>query len=197
MTSRWISKVLLSSFTNNMPENTSPLEQIKAEEIIKQRIFIIRGRKVMIDNDLAELYGVKTKRFNEQVKRNSERFPKDFMFQLTQGEYENLRSQFATGSQKHRDRRFLPYAFTEHGVAMLSAVLNSEQAVQMSIFIVRAFIKMRESLETYKDLAIKIGEIEVTQIQDHAILKTVHNVVKQLLEPPIKHKEQVGFRTND
>lgn len=181
-----------------MTENSLYLEQIKTEEIIKQRIFTIRGRKVMMDNDLAELYGVATKVFNQAIKRNLERFPGDFMFKLTQDEYEELnRSQFVTGSQKHRDPRFLPYAFTEHGVAMLSAVLNSEQAVQMSIFIVRAFIKMRESLESYKDLALKIGEIEVMQVQDHAVLKSVHNVVKQLLNPPLKPKEKVGFRTND
>ena len=164
-----------------------------AEGMIKQRIFIIRGHKVMIDNDLAELYGVKTKRFNEQVKRNLERFPSDFMFQITQNEYDDMRSQIATSSSDHGGRRYLPYVFTEHGVAMLSAVLNSEQAIQMSIFIVRAFIKMRESLETYKDLALKIGEIEINQIHDHATLKNVHNAVKHLLEPPIKPKEKMGF----
>ncbi|MES3031192.1 MAG: ORF6N domain-containing protein [Patescibacteria group bacterium] len=166
----------------------------RADEIIKQRIFIIRGHKVMIDVDLAELYGVATKVFNQAIKRNQERFPGDFMFRLSQEEYDELnRSQIVTGSQKHRDPRFTPYAFTEHGVAMLSAVLKSEQAVQMSIFIVRAFIKMRESLESYKDLALKIGEIEVTQIHDHATLRNVHDVVKHLLSKPTPFQKKPGF----
>ena len=169
-----------------------------AEEVIKQRIFIIRGHKVMIDADLAELYGVATKVFNQAIKRNLERFPGDFMFKLTLDEYDELdRSQFVTGYQKHRDPRFLPYAFTEHGVAMLSAVLNSEKAIQMSIFIVRAFIKMRENLDNYKDLAVKIGEIEVNQIHNHHMLKNVHDVVKHLLEAPSKPKEKVGFNVNE
>lgn len=169
------------------------VEVDKAEEIIKQRIFIIRGHKVMLDNDLAEIYGVSTKRFNEQVKRNKERFPEDFMFQLTNEESENLRSQFATSSLNYGGRRYLPYAFTEHGVSMLSSVLNSKKAIQMNIFIIRAFIKMREYLDNYKDLAIKIGEIEVNQIHDHAMLKNVHDVVKHLLEPSEKPKGRMGF----
>jgi hypothetical protein len=165
----------------------------KTEEIIKQKIFIIRGYKVMIDADLAELYGVATKRFNEQVKRNTERFPEDFMFKLNDDEYENLRSQFATTSLDHGGRRYLPYVFTEHGVAMLSSVLNSQKAIQMNIFIIRAFIKMRESLDNYKDLAIKIGEIEITQIADHDLLKRINEVVRQLLEKPIKKINKIGF----
>ena len=166
----------------------------EADEIIKQRIFIIRGHKVMIDSDLAELYGVKTKRFNEQVKRNINRFPGDFMFQLTKDEKDEVVAN-CDHLQKLKFSPNLPYAFTEHGVAMLSAVLSSNQAIQMSIFIVRAFIKMRESLETYNDLALKIGEIEVTQIHAHAMLKNVHNAVKHLLESPLKTKEKIGFRT--
>ncbi|MDQ5893125.1 MAG: hypothetical protein QG640_136 [Patescibacteria group bacterium] len=166
----------------------------ESEEIIKQRIFIIRGCKVMIDFDLAELYGVATKVFNQAVKRNSERFPADFMFQLSVKEKEEVVT-ICDHLQKLKFSPNLPYAFTEHGVAMLSSVLKSRQAVHMSIFIVRAFIKMRESLETYKDLALKIGEIEVAQIHDHAMLKNVHNAVKHLLEPPLKTKEKIGFRT--
>ncbi len=180
--------------------------KIEAEEIIRQRIFIIRNKKVMLDIDLAKLYQVPTKRLNEQVKRNINRFPEDFMFQLTEEEVDYLRlklqhkkgevlnwSQFATSSQKHRGVSYLPFAFTEHGATMLSSVLKSNQAVQMSIFIVRAFIKMRESLETYKDLALKIGEIEVKQIEDHAMLKNVHAAVKHLLEKPPKPKGKMGF----
>lgn len=170
----------------------------KAEEIIKKRIYIIRGHKVMLDNDLAELYGVVTKVFNQAIKRNISRFPTDFMFKLNQTEYEELnRSQIVTGYQKHRDPRFLPYVFTEHGVAMLSSVLNSERAIQMNIFIIRAFIKMRENLDNYKDLAIKIGEIEINQIHDHGMLGNVHNVVKHLLEPSNSSKEKTGFNIKE
>jgi hypothetical protein len=180
--------------------------QLNTEEVIKQHIFIIRGKKVMLDIDLAKIYQVPTKRLNEQVKRNSKRFPVDFMFQLTQEEIENLElirtqnnqdqkwSQFATTSQRYRSVLYLPYAFTEHGVAMLSSVLKSEQAVQMNLFIIRTFIKMRESLEHYKDLAIKVGEIEVKQIQDHAMLKNVHSVVKHLIEKPAGPKKKFGFQ---
>ncbi len=142
------------------------------------------------------MYGVSTGRFNEQVRRNIERFPSDFTFQLNEEEYESLRSQIAISKIGRGGSRYLPYAFTEHGVVMLSSVLNSKQAILMSIFIVRAFIKMRESLDNYKDLAIKIGQIEVGQIRDHAMLKNVHEVVKHLLEPQIKPKNKIGFNKN-
>lgn len=148
----------------------------------------------MIDVDLSELYGVTTKRLNEQVKRNPKRFPGDFMFQHTEVEKEEVVAN-CDHLIKLKFSHTLPYAFTEHGVAMLSSVLNSELAVQMSIFIVRAFIKMRESLETNKDLAIKIGEIEIRQIHDHAMLQNVHSIVKQMIEFPLKPKGKVGFET--
>ena len=117
------------------------------EELIERRIYLIRGQKVMLDSDLAGLYQVQTKKLNQAVKRNLDRFPGDFMFRLTAEETTALnRSQSVTGSQKHRDPRLLPYAFTEHGVAMLSSVLNSRRAVQMNIFIIRVFMKLREVL---------------------------------------------------
>ena len=115
--------------------------------MIERRIYFIRGQKVMLDSDLADLYQVLTKNLNLAVRRNIGRFPEDFMFQLTPEEYENLRLQFATSNVGRGGRRYLPYAFTEHGVAMLSSVLNSERAVQMNILIIRAFVKMREILE--------------------------------------------------
>src|SRR5438046_1820586 len=128
-------------------------------ELIERRIYILRGQKVMIDTDLAELYRVPTFRLNEAVKRNSARFPEDFMFRLTKEESESLTSQNAMS--KHRGgRRSLPYAFTEHGVVMLSAVLNSERAEQMNILIVRAFVKLREMLASHKDLARKMEDLE-------------------------------------
>lgn len=127
-------------------------------EIIERRIYLVRGQKVILDSDLADLYQVRTKRLNEAVKRNSTRFPADFMFQLTKEENDflkaaNLRSQIATSN--YGGRRYRPYVFTELGVAMLSSVLNSERAVQMNIIVMRAFVKLRELMATHKDLARK------------------------------------------
>ena len=140
------------------------------EELIERRIYLIRGQKVMLDSDLAGLYQVQTKKLNQAVKRNLDRFPGDFMFRLTAEETTALnRSQSVTGSQKHRDPRLLPYAFTEHGVAMLSSVLNSRRAVQMNIFIIRVFMKLREVLATHKDLARKIEQLDAKQ-KDHTMM---------------------------
>ncbi len=181
-----------------MRENDLELKVKEAEDIIHRKIHIIRGHKVMLDYDLAELYGVVTKVFNQVIKRNLERFPNDFMFKLSQDEFDAVnRSQIVTGSQKHRDPRFLPNAFTEHGVAMLSAVLNSKQAIRMSIFIVRAFIKMRESLDNYKDLEIKIGKIELKQKKDSDALYEVYSIVKQITEAPIKPSGKIGFNKGE
>lgn len=126
-------------------------------ELIERKIYLIRGHKVMLDSDLADLYEVLTKNLNLAVRRNRERFPEDFMFQLTKEEAESLRLQFATSKTGRGGRRTLPYAFTEHGVAMLSSVLKSQRAVQMNILVVRAFIKLREVLASHKDLARKIA----------------------------------------
>ena len=116
------------------------------QEVVERKVYLIRGQKVMLDSDLATLYGVPTKRLNEQVKRNRKRFPADFMFQLTAQETETLRSQFATSKDKRGGRRTRPYVFTEQGVAMLSSVLNSERAIQVNIAIMRAFVRLREIL---------------------------------------------------
>jgi phage regulator Rha-like protein len=125
---------------------------------VESRIFVLRGQKVILDNDLAELYGVPVKRLNEQIKRNRERFPQDFMFQLSAEEQQSLRSQNATS--KRGGRRYLPYAFTEHGAIMAATVLNSERAVEMSVFVVRAFVRLREMLSTNQQLSGKIDELE-------------------------------------
>jgi predicted amino acid-binding ACT domain protein len=138
------------------------------ETEIHSLIITIRGQKVILDADLARIYGVETKRLNEAVKRNSDRFPEDFVFQLSREEVEILKSQFAasnrsqiaTGSQKHRDPRYLPYGFTEHGAIMAANVLNSPQAVQMSVFVVRAFVKMRSMLADTKELGRRLAELE-------------------------------------
>lgn len=166
-------------------------------ELIARRIYRIRGEKVMLDSDLAELYQVPTKRLNEAVKRNLDRFPGDFMFQLSNEELENWRSQFATSNPAAKmGLRRPPYAFTEHGVAMLSSVLNSKRAVQMNILIIRAFVQIRELLATNKDLAARVEKLEAGQ-KEHAsiigILAEEIDELKLLPEPP---KRRIGYKTD-
>ena len=166
-------------------------------EVIAQKIFVIRGQKVMLDKDLAGLYNVSTKRLNEQVKRNIKRFPADFMFQLSEDEFSmlsSLRSHSATS--KRGGRRYLPYAFTEQGVAMLSSVLNSERAIQVNIAIMRTFTKLREIMATHKDLKQKIEEMEKKYDGKFQI---VFAVIKELLDKfkePEKPKGKIGFNAN-
>jgi len=176
--------------------NNLQLEVANAEVVIKQRIFVIRGHKVILGQDLAELYQVPVKVLIQAMKRNEDRFPEDFVFQLTKEEFEILKSQIVT-SRWGGIRRAYPYAFTEHGVAMLSSILKTRIAIQMNIFIVRAFIKIRESLDSYKDLAIKIGKIELRQKEDGDILYEVYNIVKHITETPIKPPGKIGFNRED
>ena len=162
-------------------------------ELIHHKIYFIRGHKVMLDRDLAELYGVSTKRFNEQVKRNAKRFVGDFMFQLTREEYENLRSQIATSSWG--GRRYLPNVFTDYGVAMLSSVLNSDRAIEVNIQIMRVFTKLREMMITHKDLRRKIDEMEKKYDQQ---FKVVFEAIKSLITYPNESykKTKIGFIVN-
>jgi hypothetical protein len=158
-------------------------------EVIATKIFVIRGKRVMLDTDLAVLYGVKTGRLNEQVKRNIKRFPEDFMFQLTKEEVLNLKTHFATSSWG--GVRKLPRVFTQEGVAMLSSVLNSERAIMVNIQIMRAFAQFRRLLLTHKDLRRKIEEIEKKY---DAQFKVVFDALKKLLEPPpVKERRIIGF----
>ncbi|MBI5217258.1 MAG: ORF6N domain-containing protein [Ignavibacteriae bacterium] len=169
----------------------STKSEVIVPEIVERRILWIRGLKVMLDSHLAELYGVPTKRLNEQVSRNRRRFPDDFMFQLTGDEYESLRSQFATlktGRGTHR--KYLPYVFTEQGVAMLSSVLNSERAILVNIEIMRAFVRLREILSTHKDLARKLEELENKYDSQFQI---VFQAMKKLMAPPDPPKRRIGF----
>ncbi len=170
------------------------------QEAIQNKIFVLRGKKVMLDKDLAMLYGVPTKRFNEQVKRNIKRFPDEFMFQLTKEEANFLRSQIATSSWG--GRRYLPYAFTEHGVAMLSSILNSEKAIQINISIIKAFVKMREMLASYQELQQRIEDMEdkvgekfkTTNLLFEEVFKEI-KIVKRLLAPPNPpKKDEIGFK---
>ena len=172
-------------------------------ELIERRIYVIRGQKVMLDADLAELYQVETRALNQAVNRNLDRFPQDFMFRLTAEEGESLRSQIVISNVGRGGRRYLPFAFTEHGVAMLSSVLGSERAVQMNIVIIRAFVKLREVLASHKDLARKIEEMEATQ-KDHAalfsvVIKDIENLAEGVqnefkkLQSPRRRKARIGY----
>ena len=161
-------------------------------EVIEKKIFLIRNQKVMIDRDIAELYGVETKVFNQAVKRNIERLPDDFMFQLTKEEYDNLRSQIVTSSWG--GRRYMPYAFTENGVAMLSSILNSKRAIQVNIQIMRTFTKLRKLILSNKDFRDKIEKLEKKYDKQFQI---VFEAIKQLLDSPKpKKKYKIGFIDN-
>lgn len=166
------------------------MSNIASTQQIERQILLIRGRKVLLDVHLAVLYGVTTKRLNEQVRRNRSRFPDDFMFQLTSEEVESLRSQIATSKRGRGGRRYAPYVFTEQGVAMLSTVLNSERAIQVNIEIMRAFVRLREILATHKDLANKLDMLERKY---DAQFKVVFDAIRQLMTPPEPEKRKIGF----
>jgi len=164
-------------------------------ERIESRILFIRGRKVLLDSDLAVLYRVTTSRLNEQVKRNKRRFPSDFMFRLTSKEARLLRSQIATSKPGRGGSRYRPNAFTEHGAVMLASVLNSPVAVQASIQVVRAFVKLREFLGTHRKLALKLIELE-HRIQEHdEEISALFEAIRELMEPPEKPTKRIGFHS--
>lgn len=178
-----------------------PAEVLSIHEVIQ----LVRGQRVMLDEDLARLYGVETKRLNEQVRRNPDRFPEDFMFQLSEAEWGDLKSQFATSSS-HGGRRKLPFAFTQEGVAMLSGVLNSERAIRMNVEIMRAFVRFRQYLASHSELASKLKELEIrldSQIgQQDRQLKLLFEAMRQLREelrkpPPPATKRRIGFHTEE
>ena len=167
-----------------------------AAELIERRIHVVRGLRVMLDKDLADLYGVPTKRLNEQVQRNLERFPEDFAFQLTLQEVANLRSQIATSSLSHGGHRYLPWTFTEHGVAMLTSVLRSPAAVEANIAIIRAFVRMRRLLATPGELVTQLQQLaETVQLHDRQ-LKAVTDVLTKMMQPPPvpAKKGRIGFQ---
>jgi hypothetical protein len=166
-----------------------------SEDSILEKIYVIRGLKVMLDKDLAEMYGVEVKRLNQAVKRNTSRFPEDFMFQLSKNEFQNLKSQFVTSSWG--GTRKLPYAFTEQGVAMLSSVLNSETAIQVNIQIIRLFTKMKQLILDNKDLWMKIEKIEQHLVKNDEEIKTVFAYLRELLIQENKPRNPIGFRTSD
>ena len=160
-------------------------------------IHLLRGQKVIFDSDLAELYGVSVKHLNQQIKRNARRFPPDFLFQLSQAEYENLRSQIVTSSSGHGGRRYLPLAFTEHGAVMAANILNSARAIKMSIFVVRAFVRMRETFAANQQLLSKLSELEQRLESHDEEIQDLFDTIRQLTAPsPAKHT-RIGFELPD
>lgn len=193
------------------------IQDLFIREQITKAIHLIRRQKVMIDSELAEMYGVETKRLNEQAKRNIDRFPSDFMFQLTEEEWNNfkqsrneddsLRSQFATlenqalqSNNDHLDlgrgrhRKYMPYVFTEQGVAMLSSVLNSPTAIQVNISIMRVFVKMRQWAANYEDLIDKINELSENQGVHNAHIRNIYQIIEELVRPSIIERKSIGFK---
>jgi ORF6N domain len=168
-------------------------------------IHLIRGRRVMLDSDLAVIYQVSTKRLNEQLRRNRNRFPVDFAFQLTVEELTDLRSQFATSnlrlqtaaSTKRGGRRYLPWVFTEHGAIMLASVLNSDVAVQASVRVVRVFVRLREMVSGNAALAVKLAELERRPDSQDESIANLFQAIRQLLTPPTKPKREIGFHVRE
>lgn len=190
------------------------MERTASTERLEPLIFVIRGHRVVLDADLARLYGVKTFRFNEAFKRSRRRFPSDFAFQLTADEFENLRSQVAISSSQtidslrrnssqfamssHRGRRYLPWAFTEHGALMAANILRSERAVQMSVYVVRAFVRLREHVAANTAVVARLAEIDKKLLQHDVALRDVYRKLLPLLQPPPDPpKRRIGFHTDN
>lgn len=166
------------------------------DEIVINKILLLRDRKVMIDKDIAELYGVSTKRLNEQVKRNAKRFPEDFMFQLTQEEKDEV----VANCDHLKTLKYspnLPFVFTEHGAVMLASVLNSDRAIEVNIQIVRIFTRMREMLLTNKDILLKLEQLENRVSSHDENIKMIFEALKQLLNPPQEPRKRIGFKPDE
>ena len=168
---------------------------IPKEELIAGKIYKIRGYKVLLDTDLAALYGVETKVLKRAVRRNIERFPNDFMFELTKHERQGLRSQFGTSSWG--GSRYLPMAFTEQGVAMLSGILRSATAIQVNIQIMRVFVKMRELITRYEELLEKVENLESNAMEQNQQIIQIYEVIKELIEPTYKNRKPLGYRIKE
>jgi len=177
----------------NLSNNVNKTVALIPIERIQNRIFLIRGEKVMVDSDLSELYGVTTGNLNKAAKRNQDRFPPDFMFQLTDDETKNLMFQIGIPSSRHGGSRHNPFVFTEQGVAMLSSVLRSGRAVQVNVAIMRAFVSLRRLLGTNETLARKFAELE-RKLEGHdQAIKTLFDAIRELMLPPVKSKREMGF----
>jgi hypothetical protein len=183
----------------------STMSSTRKIDNVESAIYLIRGQRVMLDCDLAAIYQVTTKRLNEQLRRNRKRFPKDFAFQLTAEEFTNLKSQIATSSLRskfvtsssHGGKRKLPWVFTEHGALMLASVLNSDIAVQASVRVVRAFVRLREMVAANAQLAAKLEELERRLDSHDATIVDLFAALKRLLEPEAKPKREIGFHVHE
>jgi len=172
--------------------------QAVIEKDVTSRIFTIRGQKVILDADLAELYGVDTKNLNKAVSRNKARFPEDFAFRLTRDEFNRLRFQNGTSNQGRGGRRYPPYAFAEHGAMMAANVLRTRKAEEMSVFVVRAFVKMREQLVATRELARRLAEIEKELVVHDTALVDLYEKIRPLLQPPEElPRKRIGFRVEE
>jgi hypothetical protein len=172
-------------------DNRNPLSRV---ERISQTIVLLRGQRVILDSELGTLYGVSTKRLNEQVKRNAERFPEDFLFRLSRAETEAVnRSQIATGSQKHRNPRYPPFAFTEHGAIMAATILNSPLAVEMSVYVVRAFVMLRACLASSAELARRLDELDARFENHDDAITAILTAIRELMGRPAPTRRGIGF----
>ncbi|SIO52884.1 ORF6N domain-containing protein [Chitinophaga niabensis] len=172
-------------------------KNIVPDEAVMDKIYYIREQKVMLDRDLADLYGVETKRLKEAVRRNKARFPKDFMFQMNKKELENWRTQFASSNNDRQGLRYAPFCFTEQGVTMLSCVLNSERAIAVNIRIIRIFTRMREMMLTHKDILLKLEQLETKTSRQDGEIKKIFEYLKKLLNPPKEPRVLIGFNRKD
>ncbi|MDD5584343.1 MAG: ORF6N domain-containing protein [Candidatus Omnitrophica bacterium] len=167
-------------------------------EVIEQKIFLIRGQKVMLDRDLARLYGVETKYLKRQVRRNIDRFPSDFMFELSGEEFKNWRCQFGTSNPADKmGLRHSPYVFTEHGILMLSSILNSEKAIGVNIVIMRVFVKLREMVLTNKDFALRLQKLEHTVEEQGKQIHAIFEIVRKVMTVEEKPKRRIGFHAEE
>ena len=174
----------------------SPMTSPREISTVENAIHLVRGQRVMLDSDLAAIYGVSTMRLNEQRRRNKKRFPSDFAFQLTRKEFANLISQFAT-SRSHGGRRKLPWAFTEHGAIMLASVLNSDIAVEASVRVVRAFVRLREIVSANAELAAKFAQLERRLDSHDEAIAQLFAAIRQLLAPAPEKKREIGFHVRE
>ncbi len=167
---------------------TVPIERVKT------RILYIRGHRVMVDTDLAEVYGVPTKALNQAIKRNAERFPEDFMFQLTREEADIPRSQTVTlKTVRGQHRKYLPYVFTEHGAIMAASVLNSSRAIEASVYVVRAFVRMREAMSSDRELSRRLDVLEKKYAAHDVRIRGIFDAIRSLMQPPTKPRQRIGF----
>lgn len=168
-----------------------------AEAAIMNKIYVVRGQKVMIDRELAELYGVETKVLKQAVRRNIVRFPEDFMFEMSKEELESWRSQNVTSKEDRQGLRYAPFCFSEQGVTMLSCILNSERAIAVNIQVIRVYSKMREMLLTHKDILLKLEQLEQKTTAHDKDMQMIFAALKKLLNPPNSPRERIGFKRNN